>query len=67
MYPFLILSSLSVGFNLFLLVGLHRETRRHRRTVGLTGSKNSRDAGTIHLMQTASGATSRRNKDLFHA
>src|SRR5450755_2292026 len=32
MYPFLILSSLSVGFYLFLLVALHRDGRRRRKS-----------------------------------
>lgn len=36
MYPFLILSSLSVGFYLFLLVALHRDAKRHSRRVAVT-------------------------------
>jgi hypothetical protein len=32
MYAFLILSSLSVGFYLFLLVALHRDGRRRRKS-----------------------------------
>ena len=36
MFPFLILSSLSVGFYLFLLVALHRDAKRHRRHITVT-------------------------------
>jgi len=33
MYPLLVLSTLSVGFYLFLLLALHRDARRRRRSV----------------------------------
>jgi hypothetical protein len=36
MYPFVILSSLSVGFYLVMLVALHRDAKRHRRHVTVT-------------------------------
>ena len=43
MYPFLILSSLSVGFYLFLLVALHRDAKRHHRHI--TGTHPTQDGG----------------------
>ena len=33
MYPLLVLSTLSVGFYLFLLLALHRDARRRRKSV----------------------------------
>jgi hypothetical protein len=59
MYPFLILSSLSVGFYLVLLVALHRDSRRHSRMVGLR-SNGSFNARTIHVLSTTIGGTSNR-------
>ncbi len=52
MYPFVILSSLSVGFYLVMLVALHRDSKRHRRRItvvhpaGFTGHSGIRLART---------------------
>lgn len=59
MYPFLILSSLSVGFYLVLLVALHRNSRRHRRTVG-SRPLSSFNTRTIHVLSTTIGVSSNR-------
>ena len=66
MYPFLILSSLSVGFYLVLLVALHRDTRRHRRMAVGTRSKISHNTKTIHVLRSTIGVpTNRRNSSVL--
>ena len=52
MYPFLILSSLSVGFYLVLLVALQRDSRRYRRTVVGTLPNRSFNTRTIHVLSS---------------
>ena len=65
MNPFLILSSLSVGFYLVILVALHRDTRRHRQSAVLTRSKGSFNTKTIHVLSTVIGVpSSRRNANV---
>ena len=60
MYPFLILSSLSVGFYLVILVALHRDTSRRRRTVVVTRPYNSFNSPTIHVLRSTIEVPSKR-------
>ena len=66
MYPFLILSSLSVGFYLVLLVALHHDARRHRRMAVGTRSKISHHTKTIYVLRSTIGVpTNRRNSSVL--
>ena len=52
MYPFLILSSLSVGFYLFLLVALHRDAKRHRPHITVTHPTQDGGKAVIRLARS---------------
>jgi hypothetical protein len=52
MYVFILLCGGSVGFYLFLLVGLHRDSRRRRRA--LSNPTRTVKLGTVFAMDTAS-------------
>lgn len=65
MYPFLILSSLSVGFYLILLVALHRDAKRHRKHATVTHPTPSGRRAGIRLARTkVRVAAGGRNPDL---
>ena len=59
MYPFLILSSLSIGFYLVVLVALHHDTRQHRQTVAGARS-TSFQARTLDMLSSTIGLSSNR-------
>jgi hypothetical protein len=66
MHSFLIVGSLSVGFNLFLLAGLHRETRRRRsRTAVSRHTTSFLNNGTIHLLGSTLNSTADRSNNRF--
>jgi len=65
MYPFVILSSLSVGFYLVMLVALHRDAKRHRRHVTVTPPTPFGRRAGIRLARTkVRVAAGGRNPDL---